>query len=118
MRGEPAACQALAAAEAKPGIYLASGDALVRVDGEHLANEILGAVRDVAPVAVVELVRPVLDLPEQLLLVGVPEGRVPAEEDVHNDTRGPDIHGVLVRFPPDDLGCDVAGGPAPARKRT
>ena len=64
------------------------------VHHEAPGDELLGGVGDVVPVGAVELEEPGQDLVEELLLVvgAAGEGRVAAEQDVHDHTDRPHVH--------------------------
>ena len=64
------------------------------IDHQAPGDELLGGVGDVVPVGAVELEEPGQDLVEELLLVvgAAGEGRVAAEQDVHDHTDRPDVH--------------------------
>jgi hypothetical protein len=93
--------------------HLCRREALVGVDDEDLADEVLGGGGDDVPLLRVhgELAR--ADLVEEGVLVLVGEGRVAAEEDVEDDAQRPDVAlGAVLGVGRDHLGRNVAGRPA------
>ena len=82
---------------------------LQRVDLQHPGDQLLGRIGDLVPVRRVELENSAQDLIEELLLVvgARREGRVPDEQDVHDHTRGPDVHLDPVAGFGQDFGSDV-----------
>ena len=109
-------------------------DPLLRVDRQHLVDEVLGLGRHGVPLGgrvlkktfccfhliifihfrcvkrETHVVGSGLDLRVQPVLVLVPEGRVAHEEDVEYDPAGPDVHGLAVGLLLEHLRGEVAGG--------
>jgi hypothetical protein len=93
-----------------PGVLqdLRGVEALLGVLDEQVLHEVLGLVRDGVP-ALAKLVLARHDLLEQRgVVVGV-EGRVAHQQDVHNHTDAPHVHGLVVRLALEHLRCHVAG---------
>mmetsp|Transcript_21658 Transcript_21658/g.48233 ORF Transcript_21658/g.48233 Transcript_21658/m.48233 type:complete len:231 (-) Transcript_21658:715-1407(-) len=84
---------------------------LLRVQREQCPDERLGLLRDTIPVLRVELVLALQNLAEYGpgVVLGLVERRVPTEQHEERYTQTPHVHGLAVRFPLHDLGCDVSG---------
>merc|ERR1711934_1256988 len=78
------------------------------VHHEHPPNEGLRAVADRIPIRSEELVLSTLDLFKELRIVVGVEGRKSTEENVHNDTKRPDIALLIVASHVQHLGRYVA----------
>ena len=92
---------------------LVGGDALLRVDGQAAADEVLGLGGDAAPV--LDGGEAVVGAEDglHLLEVGVAvEGGVAAQQEVGDDADGPQVDGLAVAGLAEDLGRHVAGGAA------
>lgn len=59
-----------------------------------------------------KLILSLLNLPKKFLLIRLVKWRIPSNNYVHDNADGPHVGGVVVFFPFEDLGGDVAGGAA------
>ncbi|GIX65410.1 ABC transporter ATP-binding protein, putative [Babesia caballi] len=75
---------------------LGGGDALRRVEGDHATDEVLGALRDLAPLRHVEGELARLHLLDDRRLVRAVEGREAAQQNVQDHADGPDVALVVV----------------------
>ena len=75
---------------------LLSGDSLSRVLLKHLADEVLGLIRDSVPVGGVKGKWLLEDISEDLLVVITFERRVSTKEDKEDDAETPNIAGLVV----------------------
>ena len=75
---------------------LLSGWAGLRIVGEKILDEQLGVVRDGLPTAVIEVEGALTHLLHDVLVALAVEGRHAGEEDVSDDTGGPDIAFVVI----------------------
>ena len=87
---------------------LLSGRTLVRAVGKEGSDEALGVLRDGLPDAVLERELALTNLLHDILVGLTVEGRHSGEEDVDDDTAGPDIT-LLVIALVKNLGGDVVG---------
>ena len=87
---------------------LLSGRTLVRAVGKEGSDEALGVLRDGLPDAVLERELALTNLLHDILIGLTVEGRHSGEEDVDDDTAGPDIT-LLVIALVKNLGGDVVG---------
>ena len=77
---------------------LLHSEPLLRVDGEHLSDEVLGVVADVLPPAGAQVQPALADGVVQPVL-GAEEGHRAREEDVQEDPGRPHVHRLPVRPP-------------------
>ena len=75
---------------------LLSGWAGLRIVGEKILDEQLGVVRDGLPTAVIEVEGALTHLLHDVLVALAVERRHTGEEDISDDTGGPDIAFVVV----------------------
>mmetsp|Transcript_21423 Transcript_21423/g.35849 ORF Transcript_21423/g.35849 Transcript_21423/m.35849 type:complete len:306 (-) Transcript_21423:419-1336(-) len=94
----PRVCQRLVRSQSRSRVHI-----------QQCSDEILGAVRDGAPVLLVEGEFSALNGLEQLLLVVIVEGRIATKQNVQNHAKGPHIHLRTVEFILQNLGRYVAG---------
>ena len=87
---------------------------LQRVDLQHPRNQLFSRIGDLVPVRRVKLEQSAQDLIEQFLLVvgSRRERGVADEQDVHDDTGGPDVDLDSVAGLGKDFGSDISGGSA------
>ena len=82
---------------------------LVGVHTEKVADQVLGVVRHLSPVFVVEFVLSLANLAEKSSLVGLDEWRVSSQQNVHDHTDGPHICLGIVGFAFQNFSGDVSG---------
>mmetsp|Transcript_37113 Transcript_37113/g.114351 ORF Transcript_37113/g.114351 Transcript_37113/m.114351 type:complete len:216 (-) Transcript_37113:478-1125(-) len=82
--------------------------ALLRGVGQQLADEALGVVGHALPVILREGVPAGAHAAEDLVLRAAHEGRVAAEQHVHDDAEAPEVRGLVV-LAGEHLGGDVVG---------
>ncbi len=77
---------------------------------DHLSDEMLGLLRDVHPFRTIKVEVSLPDTVENLLIVVTEERRIPTQQDIQDNTSGPDIARLVVG-PCENLGGDVIGSP-------